>query len=458
MTFKVAIIGRPNVGKSSIFNRLTGKKDALVHDKPGLTRDRKEGNAYLGGMSFTLIDTAGLEKAETGTLEELMMVQTNKAIEDADVIFMTIDGREGVTNLDHHFAKMVRKYNKPTVMVVNKAENERKTPGIVESYKLGFGAPAPISAEHGVGFADLYERLAEIVEKHGLDGEEAAKEEHTDIQICILGRPNVGKSTLFNSIVGEDRSITSTFSGTTRDSIYYNVEYKGGMIQLVDTAGIRKRAKREDFVEQLSVSDTMKALQYANVAIMVLDATVGIDKMDLHIAGEILDEGRAMVIVVNKWDATDEQAKSNFRALLNEKLEYSLSQARFCPVIFASALKGEKVDKILEAAMTVYAAWNSRISTGKLNKWLKAAIETNIPPLSDGKRIKFKYITQAKSRPPTFAIFTSSAIKGLPDSYLRYLRNSLDKEFDLKGIPVRIFLRKTDNPFEGMDDQEGYRE
>ena len=451
MSFKVAIIGRPNVGKSTLFNRLTGTREALVHDKPGLTRDRREGESNYAGLNFTVIDTAGLEKAETGTLEELMMAQTTKAIEDAGIILMTIDGREGVTALDQHFAKMLRKYNKPTLMVVNKSESEKNTPGIFEAYKLGFGDPIPVSAEHGLGLGDLYDAMTELAEKHNLISEEELEEQKTDLQICILGRPNVGKSTLFNSIIGEDRSITSDFAGTTRDSIYYNINYNNNVIKLVDTAGIRKRTKRaEDFLEELSVHDSNKALQYANVAIMVLDATVGIDKMDLHIAGNILDEGRAMVIAVNKWDALDDTQRSAFKGLLFEKLEYSLSQARNCPVVYASALNGENVKKILNFALSAFETWNMRISTGKLNRWLKAATEENIPPLSGGKRVKLKYITQVKSRPPTFCIFTSSNTKDMPDSYVRYLKNSMDKEFNFIGVPIRITMKKTDNPFEGM--------
>lgn len=452
MSFKVAIIGRPNVGKSTLFNRLTGSRDALVNDQPGLTRDRREGLADIGGLKFTVIDTAGLEKAETGSLEELMMAQTKKAIEDADIVLMTIDGREGVTALDHHFAKMIRKMGKPTLMLVNKCENERRSPGIVESFKLGFGDPIPVSAEHSVGFADLIERLMEMAEKLGLNTEEEVETERTDLQVCILGRPNVGKSTLFNAIVGEDRSIISDFAGTTRDSIYYDIEFNGNKIKLVDTAGVRKRMKRaENLLEELSVEDSMKALQYANVAIMVFDATLGIDKMDLHLTGQVLDEGRALVIVINKWDAVDDIQKREIKDLLEEKLEFSISQARNCPVVFASALKGDNVEKILNYCLEVYDIWNRRVSTGKLNKWLKTAVEENIPPLSGGKRVKLKYATQVKSRPPTFCIFTSSNTKDLPESYMRYLKNSMDREFDFKGVPVRIFMRKTNNPFEGLD-------
>jgi GTP-binding protein len=451
MSFKVAIIGRPNVGKSTLFNKLTGTRDALTHDKPGLTRDRKEGKASIGDLNFTVIDTAGLEKAETGTLEELMMQQTRMAIDEADIVLMTIDGREGVTALDKHFAMIIRKMNKPTLMVVNKSENDKKAPGIMESYKLGFGAPIPVSAEHNLGFSGLYEGISELAEKHDLirEDDEVIEDERFDLQICILGRPNVGKSTLFNAIIGEERSIASTFAGTTRDSIYYDVNYGDHIIKLVDTAGIRKRMKREDFLEELSVADSMKALQYANVAVMVLDATLGIDKMDLQVAGNVLEEGRAMVIAVNKWDALDDRERNTFKELLREKLEFSLSQAKYCPVIYASALKGEAVDKILNACLKAYEAWNMRISTGKLNRWLKVAVEENIPPLSNGKRITMKYITQIKSRPPTFCIFTSSNLKNLPESYMRYLKNSADKEFNFFGVPIRIIMRKSDNPFEG---------
>jgi GTP-binding protein len=452
MSLKVAIIGRPNVGKSTLFNRLVGEKLALVHDKPGLTRDRKDGTVTYIDKKFTLIDTAGLELAENGTLEELMMRQTLQAIEIADIILLTIDGRAGVTRVDEHFARLVRKKSKPTIMVVNKSETLKNTPGIGESYKLGFGEPVGVSAEHNIGIGDLIETIFEKAEQLKIPVDKIVEEEEEqpdEIQIAIVGRPNVGKSTMFNRLLGEERSIASDFAGTTRDSIYIDWEYRGRKIKLVDTAGMRKRAKRVDFLEQLSVSDTDKAVQYAHVAVLMIDAVQGIDKMDLAIAGNILDEGRGLVLVLNKWDAVENKTKM----LEDVKImtEYSLAQARSCPILTVSALEGWKVTDIIDNAIKVYESWNSRISTSKLNDWLKDATSENIPPMIAGRRVKLKYITQIKSRPPTFKIFTSSVIVGFPESYLRYLRNHMIRYFDFIGAPLRISLKKTHNPFEGTD-------
>lgn len=458
MPLKIAIIGRPNVGKSTIFNRLTGTKEALVHDKPGLTRDRKEGKANISDLNFIIIDTAGLEKATSGSLEQLMMEQTSKAITDADIVMFTIDGRDGVTPVDDHFARIIRRYNKPTIMVVNKSENERRAPGIIESYKLGFGDPVPLSAEHGIGFGDLYDAITETVAKYDLEEKANADEdEKPDLMLAILGRPNVGKSTLFNAILHDNRSIVSDIAGTTRDSIYVDFHHNGTLIKLVDTAGIRKKHRKGDFLEELSVNDTQKSLKYANVVALVIDAKQGIDKMDLKLADEILYEGKALVMVMNKWDSLDNKEKEVANFNLESLMSYSLAQAKTCPVVRCSALKEHKVTDILDAAVKVYEGWNTKISTSKLNEWLKAATEETPPPTSKtGKRVKLKYMTQVSTRPPFFKIFTTSNLKGFPSSYVNYLRNSMRKEFNLKGTPIRISIKKTGNPYaeEGATDDE----
>jgi GTP-binding protein len=454
MPLKIAIIGRPNVGKSTIFNRLTGTKEALVHDKPGLTRDRKEGKANISDLHFIITDTAGLEKAENNSIEQLMMEQTSKAIEDADIILFTIDGRAGVTNMDEYFARIVRRNSKPTIMLVNKAENERRAPGIDESYRLGFGDPVVLSAEHGIGFGDLYDAIIEKTEKYKLNEKGIGEDdEKPDLMLAIFGRPNVGKSTLFNAILGEHRSITSDIAGTTRDSIYVDFHYKNTLIKLVDTAGIRKKHRSGDFLEELSVNDSLKSLKYANVAVLVIDAKQGIDKMDLKLADEILYEGKALVLVLNKWDSLTHKERETINYNLETMTDYSLSQAKTCPVIRASALKEVKISDILDAAIKVYGAWNTKISTSKLNEWLHDAVETTPPPTSKtGKRVKLKYITQVTTRPPMFKIFTTSNLKGFPESYVNYLRNSMRKAFGIKGTPIRISIKKTGNPYAGQEE------
>jgi GTPase len=446
METKVAIIGRPNVGKSTIFNRLTGRKQALVHDIPGLTRDRKEGTVKFGDIQFTIIDTAGLEQAETGTLEELMMQQTHAAIKEASIVLMVIDGREGVTEDDKHFARIVRKYNKPTITVANKAENEKKAYGMHEAIKFGFGDPIAISAEHNIGLYDLLEAVQDLAEKNNIEFQ-VSEDVKPHLQIAIVGRPNAGKSTLFNQIIGEHRSITSDYAGTTRDSIYVNFNYKEQEILLVDTAGIRRRTSKGDFLEELSVSDSEKAIQYANVAVLLVDGEQGLNKIDLSLADKILEEGRGLVIAINKWD-TVEDKKTTLKAI-EDKIAHSLAQGKGTPILTISALEGKNCYRVLDAAFKVYEAWNSRITTAKLNRWLEKAVTNNIPPLSEGKRVKLKYATQVKERPPTIAVFSSSNVNDLPNSYIRYLVNSLRESFDLFGSPVRIMVRKTDNPFAG---------
>lgn len=445
----ISILGRPNVGKSTLFNRLTSKRAAIVDDTPGTTRDRREGRGNIGPLIFTVIDTAGLEqKAETGTLQALMMRQTETAIDDADLLLMVVDGRDGIIPADQHFSRQIRKSGKPVILVVNKCESKASESGALEAYKLGLGEPVAISAAHGQGMADLYEAIETLVKEYALDAE--ADDEIPSgelLHIAIAGRPNVGKSTFFNKLIGEERSIASAVAGTTRDAVYVDWEYAGKPVRLVDTAGLRKRAKRTGGVlEEKSVEDSYKAIRYANVVILMVDAADPLNKVDLALASHVLEEGRGLVIAVNKWDTVAE--KKFAKAEIANILEYSLAQGRGVPVVMLSALKGSNVEKVMKEAFTILDRWNFRVGTGKLNRWLEDAQERNNPPLSKGKRIRLKYVTQTKSRPPTFVLFSSSHIADLPESYMRYLQGSLRDEFDLMGVPIRMMLRKADNPFD----------
>ncbi len=443
---KLAIIGRPNVGKSTLFNRLVGKSVAIVDATPGVTRDRKEGNARLGPLSFVVVDTAGLEQAETGTLQAQMMDQTVIAMEEAELLMLVIDGRAGLHPLDEHFALAVRKTGKPVVLVVNKCEGKLRA-GIQEAYQLGLGDPVPVSAEHGDGMADLHDALVAAAEKAGLDLEGEAQTPSGDtLQLAIAGRPNVGKSTLFNRLLKEERSIASPVAGTTRDAIYADWEYDGKPVRLVDTAGLRRRAKREGKLELKSVEDSYRAIQYANVVILVVEGTDPLNKVDLQLASHILEEGRGLVIAVNKWDVVEDKEKT--RGDLKAQLQYSLAQGAGLPVVMISALNGTKIHDAMQACFAVLERWNKRISTAKLNKWLNEATQRHEPPLSKGRRIKIRYMTQVKARPPTFVLFSSSHIADLPESYLRYLIGGLRETFDLDGVPIRMLMRKEENPFD----------
>lgn len=446
--FKIAIIGRPNVGKSTLFNRLAGAKLALVHDKPGLTRDRKETKVEIGDLNFTIIDTAGLEIAKKGSMEEQMMAQTEKAVEMSDIALFMIDGRAGLTPEDQHFAKKMRRSKKPIIAVVNKCENEKRAPGMFEAFSLGFGEPVIMSAEHALGMGDLYDRILEEAEKNNLDiSKEEKNNEDEVLKLAIIGRPNVGKSTLFNSIIGDYRSITSDVAGTTRDTVFIDTEFEGKKIKLYDTAGIRRKHKTGEIEEELSVDDTIKSLKFTNIAILVIDAEAGIDKQDLHLADLIFSEGRGMIIALNKWDKLDEDQRKNMIEKIETLLNYSFHQGKNVPYFFISALEKKGIEKILKCVFDIYEHWNIKISTSKINKWLEYVTEENIPPMCAGKRVKLKYATQTSSRPPRITIFTNSLLKDFPESYTRYLINTFKKEFELKGTPVRITLKRTNNPF-----------
>ncbi len=473
MPLSVAIIGRPNVGKSTLFNRLVGKRLAIVDGAPGVTRDRREGEARIGDMKFLLIDTAGLEEAEEGTLEARMRGQTERAVAGADVALMLIDARAGLTPMDEHFADWLRAQSTPVVLAANKCEGRRSEAGRLEAYSLGFGEPVALSAEHGQGLGELYGALephwdlAEAADREALaamertaavslgDEEESSSKENRDapgarpdgeeIQLAIVGRPNVGKSTLINRLLGEDRLLTGPEAGITRDSI--SVGWRSGdrPFRLIDTAGLRKRSKVTGKVESLSAGETIRAINFAQVVVLVLDADAVLDRQDLTIARRVINEGRALLITVNKWDAAADRKASLER--LNDRLRTSLPQVRGVPVITCSALTGKGLDRLPPAVEDAYEAWNARVPTGALNRWLDAVTAAHPPPIGKGgKRIRLRYITQAKTRPPTFAVFSNRAAE-LPDSYSRYLVNALREDFDLRGVPVRLNLRTGGNPY-----------
>ncbi len=456
LSLTVAIIGRPNVGKSTLFNRLVGRRAALVHDQPGVTRDRREGEGRLFDLEFRLFDTAGLEEAEEKSLEGRMRAQTERAVADADLSLFLIDARAGVTPYDRHFADWLRKSGHKVVLVANKCEGRDAEAGLAEAHSLGFGEPIALSAEHGLGLDELYDALREVCvpeeegdeEPEAWDGEEASMEseesEPKALQLAIVGRPNVGKSTLVNRLIGEERLLTGAEAGITRDAIAVDWTYKGQAIRLIDTAGIRRRPKVDESVEKLSVSDSFRALRFAQVVVLLVDAEAPLEKQDLTIARTTIEEGRALVLAVNKWDLCEDRDAA-IRAV-RDRLTRSLPQTKGLPVVPISALYDRRLDKLLDAVLAVYETWNKRIPTARLNQWLESVTASHPPPAPGGRRIRLKYMTQAKSRPPTFAVFCTKP-SDLPDSYLRYLENTLREDFKLPGIPIRIQLRKGDNPY-----------
>lgn len=462
----VAIVGRPNVGKSTLFNRLVGKKIALVDDTPGVTRDWRAADGRVGGLEFTVVDTAGLEDVFDGSLEARMRVQTERAIERADVCLFLIDARAGVTAMDKHFAAWLRaRVKTPTILVANKCEGAASQPGLIEAFELGLGEPVPLSAEHGEGMADLVDALlphmpkdeeeeAEageetVVKSEAAEGEEGdffAEPEPKALQLAIVGRPNVGKSTLLNALVGEERVLTGPEAGMTRDAIAVEWTWKDRPIRLVDTAGLRKRARVEAKLEKLANQDTLRVIRMAHVVVLVLDADGILDKQDLTIARLVIEEGRALVIALNKWDAVAD--KNAALRQMSDRLQTSLPQVKGIPTVTISALKGQRLTDLLDTVTETYAVWNRRVPTSQLNRWLAGMTESHPPPLVDGRRLKIRYMTQVKSRPPTFALFVSKPVD-LPDNYSRYLVNGLRESFDMPGVPIRLLLRKgSSNPFD----------
>jgi GTP-binding protein len=451
MSFTAAIIGRPNVGKSTLFNRLVGQKLALVDDLPGVTRDRREGKARLAGLEFTVIDTAGLEEADERSLVGRMREQTERAIDDADVVLMVIDARAGITPMDRHFADLLRRRQIPVVLIANKSEGKIGLSGAYEAFELGLGDPVPLSAEHGEGMADLVEALlpfAGEAEEEPEAGGEAEPETAKPLQLAIVGRPNVGKSTLINRLIGEDRLLTGPEAGITRDSIAIEWGWRDRPVKLIDTAGLRRKAHIEEKLEKLSTADTLRAIRFAEVVVLVLDATVMLEKQDLTIARMIEDEGRALVIAANKWDLIDDKAKAVEK--LKDRLQISLPQLAGILCVPVSAAAGGGLDTLMKSVFQIHETWNKRIPTPKLNRWLAAVQEHHPPPLVDGRRLRLRYVTQVNTRPPTFALFSSKP-GDLPESYRRYLVNLLRTDFDLPGVPIRMMLRKGENPYADKD-------
>jgi GTP-binding protein len=441
----VAIVGRPNVGKSTLFNRLVGKRLALVDDRPGVTRDRREGEAKLLGLEFRVIDTAGFEDEDAHSLPGRMRQQTEAAVRDADAALFMVDAREGLTPLDEEIGRWLRVETTPVIVVANKAEGRAAESGIFEAFRLGLGDPIALSAEHGEGVADLFEALRPLVELDGAEDEQFDEGEDSPLHIAIVGRPNAGKSTLVNKMLGEERMITGPEAGITRDSISLQWEWDGHPVRLVDTAGLRKRAKVEDKLEKLSAADTRRAIDYAEVVVLLLDATRGLESQDLKIASQVIEEGRALVIALNKWDVA-ENASSLFNGV-KAALDEGLAQLKDVPVLTVSAKTGKGIDMILKVAFELREAWSKRIPTGELNRWFESAIEANPPPAPRGKRIKLRYVTQVKSRPPTFVVFGNRTDE-LPESYRRYLVNALRRDLKLGAVPLRLNFRGRSNPFD----------
>ena len=442
----VAIVGRPNVGKSTLFNRLVGRRSALVDDRPGVTRDRREGDASLLGLEFTIVDTAGFEDEDAITLPGRMRVQTEAAVRQADVALFLIDAREGLTSLDEEIGRWLRAESTPVIVAANKAEGRGGEAGRLEAYKLGLGDPLALSAEHGEGLVDLFEALRPHVENEGEAAAEVEEDEESGpLKLAIVGRPNAGKSTLVNTMLGEDRMITGPEAGITRDSISLDWEWRGKPVRLVDTAGLRKRAKVDDKLEKLSAFDTRRAIDHAEVVVLLLDATRGLEVQDLKIADAVLEEGRGLVIALNKWDVA-ENASSLFQGV-SAALEEGLSQLKGVTLLTLSGATGKGIDQLLGAAFEVRDAWSRRVTTGELNRWFERAVETNPPPAPGGKRIKLRYITQVKSRPPSFVIF-GSRVDQLPESYRRYLMNSMRRDLKIGAVPMRLTLRAQKNPFD----------
>jgi GTP-binding protein len=456
MSLSLAIVGRPNVGKSTLFNRLAGKKLAIVDRTSGVTRDRREAKGKLGDLDLTLIDTAGFGDYNDDSLEARMRKQTNQAVEQADVALFLVDARTGITPFDEYFANWLRRQEIPIILVANKCEGSINKYALSEALRLGLGEPIAISAEHGEGMGSLYDSLAPFIEDYTqLDGGDLEddikfgeilpdKISESPLHMAIVGRPNVGKSTLANQIIGEERLLVGPEAGITRDAITVQWDYEGRPIRLIDTAGLRRKSRVTDKVESLSTSDTHRAIQFAQVVVLVLDANTMLEKQDLTIAGEVIDEGRILVVAVNKWDSVKNRASS--LKDLEYRLQTSLPQIRGVPVVILSALTGKGVQKLLPESFKYFDIWNQRIPTGQLNRWLEVMLERHPPPLVSGHRIRLRYMTQAKTRPPTFVVFSSRG-NSLPEAYRRYLVNGIRERFELPGIPIRLLVRQGNNPY-----------
>ena len=485
MTFTIAIVGRPNVGKSTLFNRLAQKRLAIVDDTPGVTRDWREAEGFLLDQPVRIIDTAGLEESFDDSIQGRMRRQTEEGLAQADAVLFVIDGRAGVTPIDEHFAGWLRRQKKPVVLAVNKCENERAADaGMAEAYGLGFGTPIPMSAAHGYGIEDLYNAFEKYFPEEielddiktddfdlmenidDIEGDEdfdfttlLPKEEESDeekaIKIAIVGRPNVGKSTLLNALLEENRVMTGPEAGITRDAIAVDWEFNGKRIRLVDTAGMRKKARIADNIEKMAVEDTLRAIRLAQVVILVIDSEQNLEKQDIQIADHILQEGRALILAVNKWDLIkDDDKKKETIELVKYKLETSLAQVRNIPSVSISAIKNRNLGFLMQTVLDTYDLWNKRLPTAGMNRWLAARESQHPAPLVEGKSNRLKYITQINVRPPTFALWLSRP-KDLPDAYKRYLMNALRDDFEIKGIPIRLLIRTSKNPFSNSKKKKG---
>jgi len=453
MNFTVAIVGRPNVGKSTLFNRLIGRRQALVNDQPGVTRDRREGEARLGDLSFTAVDTAGLEEAAPDSLPDRMAAQTKVAIASADAVMFLMDARTGVMPSDRAIAQLVRKSGKPAILVANKCEGRAAQSGVHEAYTLGLGEPIALSAEHGEGLSDLYDALRvalpEQTEPADADGEDIdpdGPQTERPIRVAVVGRPNAGKSTLVNRLVGEERMLTGPEAGITRDTIAVDLEWYGRHFLLHDTAGLRRPARVEETLEKLSTSDAIEAIRFAEVVVVLMDAAGAFEDQDLRIADLVEREGRALVIAISKWDLKEHDGGAIGK--MRDEADRRLQQVRGVPVVAVSGLTGEGLDRMMKAVVETHAVWNKRVPTHALNRWLEEAIAAHPPPAVSGRRLKLNYMTQAKARPPSFVLFCTRA-DAVPDDYKRYLINGLRETFDLPGVPIRLMLREKENPFAG---------
>lgn len=453
MSFTLAIVGRPNVGKSTLFNRLVGKRLALVDDTPGVTRDRREGTAELGDLTFTVIDTAGFEDAGGDVLPARMRRQTEAAIEGADVCLFLVDARAGLTPLDEEIGRILRKGETPVILAANKCEGKAAEAGRMEAFRLGMGEPMGISAEHGEGTSDLYQALVpfdvaiedELDEEFDAEDDGAEEDDPTKpLRLAVVGRPNAGKSTLINELIGEDRMLTGPEAGITRDAISVDWTAEGRAIKLWDTAGLRRRSRVTEKLEKLSVADTLRAVDFAEVVVLLIDATQPFEKQDLHIADTVVEEGRALVLAVSKWDLVEDRGAALRE--IDQRIDELLPQIKGVEVVPISSLTGQGLDKLVPAALRAYKRWTTRIPTSAMNRWLEMAVGRHPPPAVQGRRIRLRYMTQAKARPPTFVVFSQRAEK-LPDSYTRYLVNSLRERFKLDGAPIRLLMRKGDNPY-----------
>lgn len=457
MAIRLAIVGRPNVGKSTLFNRLAGKKLAIVDDQPGVTRDRREADGRLGDLDLELIDTAGFEDATDESLEARMRAQTEAAIAEADVCLFLVDARAGITPLDAAFGELLRKSSKPVILGANKAEGRESEAGVLEAYGLGFGEPVPLSGEHGEGMADLFAAIVRALgdaaappepdededDASVVDGDAAAVD-GAPLRIAVIGRPNAGKSTLINALVGEERLLTGPEAGITRDAIGLDWTWQGRPVRLVDTAGMRRKAKVQEKLEVLSVADTLRAIRFAEICLLVMGEDEAFEKQDLQIADLVAREGRGLVYVISKWDRV-ENPQARLQELA-ERADRVLPQTRGAPLVPVSALSGRGLEKLMPAVLDVHGDWNARIKTRDLNDWLKEAITRQPPPAVDGRRVKPRYIAQLKARPPTFVLIATRAAQ-LPDTYVRYLTNGIRAAFDMPAVPIRFMVRAPKNPF-----------